>query len=169
MPWTPAALCKDIPAGTAAPAQLGAQDLAIWRSASGRIAAWADRCPHRGMRLSHGFVRGEALSCIYHGWRYGAGGQCLRIPAHPDLTPPSAIKVPVFAVAESSGVIWVADGDPQTAPPVFAGFAGFRSVRIAATAGQVADDLAGPGAQPPVLHLTLADCAVVIGVGPISA
>ena len=67
-------------------------ELAVWRSASGRIAAWRDRCPHRGMRLSHGFVRGESLNCIYHGWTYGADGACRRIPAHPEVVPPATIR-----------------------------------------------------------------------------
>ncbi len=143
--WTAAALSQDVPAGTAAPGRLGDRDLAIWRSASGKIAAWADRCPHRGMRLSHGFVRGEALSCIYHGWRYGQTGQCIKIPAHPGLEPPDAIRVPAFAVAEASGVIWVADGTPATAPPAFEGFTGFRSLQVDAPASAVAEALGGKG------------------------
>ncbi|MGO7418409.1 Rieske 2Fe-2S domain-containing protein, partial [Rhizobium ruizarguesonis] len=48
------------------PARTAAGSIALWSSASGRISASADRCPHRGMSLSHGFVRGETLSCIYH-------------------------------------------------------------------------------------------------------
>jgi len=38
-------------------------DIAVWRSVSGVVNAWENRCPHRGMRLSHGFVRGESLAC----------------------------------------------------------------------------------------------------------
>ena len=103
---------------------------ALWRSASGRIAAWADRCPHRGMRLSHGFVRGEALSCIYHGWSYAQSGQCQRIPAHPDLDPPEAIRVPVHHATEAGGVIWVALDTVTTAPPALAGVQPLRSVTL---------------------------------------
>lgn len=162
--WTPAALSRDIPAASAAPGQLGETDLAIWRSASGRIAAWSDRCPHRGMRLSHGFVRGERLSCIYHGWGYGEGGQCVRIPAHPELTPPEAIKVPVFAAAEASGVVWVADGTPAGAPPEFPGFEGFRSLRIHAPAAVLARVFGGAGH---VIEGTLGPCAVVALIQPL--
>lgn len=141
-PWTPVALSIDVPPGTAAPGQMGVHDLAIWRSASGRLSVWSDRCPHRGMRLSHGFVRGEALSCIYHGWRYGEGGACIRIPAHPDLAPPAAIRVPAFAAVEASGVIWAAEQDAGGAPPDYPGFAGFRSLRIAAPAEALSAGLA---------------------------
>lgn len=144
-PWTPVALSIDIPAGTTAPGRLGAQGLAVWRSASGKIAAWADRCPHRGMRLSHGFVRGEALSCIYHGWSFGQSGACQRIPAHPDLEPPAAIRVPRFACVEASGAIWVAETEeaPAEAPPAFPGFAGFRTLNIAAPAAVLRAALGG--------------------------
>lgn len=143
--WTAVALSQDIPAATAAPGHFDGRDLAIWRSASGKIAAWADRCPHRGMRLSHGFVRGEALSCIYHGWRYGQNGQCMKIPAHPDLEPPDAIRVPSFAVAEGSGVVWVASAAPADPPPDFAGLTGFRSLQVEAPVASVAKALGGHG------------------------
>ena len=73
------------------------------------------------MRLSHGFVRGEALSCIYHGWSYGPDGQCLRIPAHPDLEPPEAIRVPVYQAEESGGVVWVATDATEIALPTVEG------------------------------------------------
>lgn len=119
--WTAVALARDLPRLCVMPVCVDGIELALWRSAAGRVAAWADRCPHRGMRLSHGFVRGEALSCIYHGWSYGADGHCLRIPAHPDLAPPDAIRVPVFHAMESGGVVWVATQATDALPPTVEG------------------------------------------------
>lgn len=100
-------------------AQIGAADIAVWRSRSGKLAAWENRCPHRGMRLSHGFVRGEALACLYHGWHYNGAGICTYIPAHPDLEPPETICTNAHAVAEQGGVIWVstASDAPAMAMP----------------------------------------------------
>jgi phenylpropionate dioxygenase-like ring-hydroxylating dioxygenase large terminal subunit len=126
--WVPVALSSDLPAGTVVPARIPAGPLALWRSQSGRLAASADRCPHRGMSLSHGFVRGEALSCIYHGWSYGPAGNCLRIPAHPGLTPPEAIRTVTYPVTEADGVVWVAAGEPSAAPPALAGRVPLRSL-----------------------------------------
>lgn len=114
--------------------------MALWRSATGKLALAADRCPHRGMRLSHGFVRDEALSCIYHGWRYGTDGQCLKIPAHPDLEPPAAIKVATCTVAEAGGVIWMAFETPAEEPPTFAGYTPLRALNLAATPAAFADN-----------------------------
>ena len=128
--WTPAALSADLAAGTAMPASLADKAIALWRSASGRLTASDDRCPHRGMRLSHGFVRGEALSCIYHGWRYGQDGQCLRIPAHPDLTPPKTIRVETYPVVEQNGIIWIANGEDAGPPPALDGLTPLRSLNV---------------------------------------
>ncbi|AHF88562.1 oxidoreductase (plasmid) [Rhizobium leguminosarum bv. trifolii WSM1689] len=145
--WTPVALSRDLPAGTVMPARTAAGSIALWRSASGRISASADRCPHRGMRLSHGFVRGEALSCIYHGWSYGQAGNCLRIPAHPGLTPPETIRVATHDVEEAGGVIWVAVGTPASKPPGLEGLIPLRS--LTAFAGiEAIEAAAGSKASP---------------------
>lgn len=144
--WTPVALSQDLPAGAAMPARIAAGSIALWRSRSGRVAAAADRCPHRGMRLSHGFVRGEVLSCIYHGWSYSQAGNCLRIPAHPDLVPPDTIRVATHPVEEAGGIVWVSNGEAASAPPAFDGFVPLRSLtaRTAMTALEIA---AGANAQ----------------------
>ncbi|MBE1507100.1 Rieske 2Fe-2S domain-containing protein [Rhizobium viscosum] len=126
--WTPVALSADLPLATVMPAWTPAGSIALWRSQSGRVSASSDRCPHRGMRLSHGFVRGEALSCIYHGWSYSPAGGCIRIPAHPDLVPPETIRVGVHKVEESDGVIWVATGEPAEQPPRFTDLVPLRSM-----------------------------------------
>ncbi|AVA26461.1 MULTISPECIES: Rieske (2Fe-2S) protein [unclassified Rhizobium] len=130
--WAPVALSSDLPPGTVIPAWTAAGPIALWRSQSGRVTASADRCPHRGMRLSHGFVRGEALSCIYHGWSYSPSGGCIRIPAHPDLVPPETIRVAVQRVEESGGILWIAAGQPATQPPRFDKLIPLRSLTMEA-------------------------------------
>lgn len=130
--WIPVALSQDLPAATVMPALTPAGPVALWRSRSGQVAVSADRCPHRGMRLSHGFVRGEALSCIYHGWSYSQAGTCVRIPAHPGLTPPETIRVATQVVEEAGGIIWVATGEMAAGPPEFGGLAPLRSLTAGA-------------------------------------
>ncbi|WP_064695193.1 Rieske 2Fe-2S domain-containing protein [Rhizobium aegyptiacum] len=128
--WTPVALSADLPLATVIPAWTAAGSIALWRSQSGRASASSDRCPHRGMRLSHGFVRGEALSCIYHGWSYSSAGGCVRIPAHPDLVPPETIRVAVQRVEESDGIVWVAVGAPAMPPPRLGHLVPIRSLTL---------------------------------------
>ncbi|MBW9050811.1 Rieske 2Fe-2S domain-containing protein [Rhizobium mesosinicum] len=154
--WTPVALSADLPSATVMPAWTQAGSIALWRSQSGRVSASSDRCPHRGMRLSHGFVRGEALSCIYHGWSYSSAGTCIRIPAHPDLVPPETIRVAVHKVEESNGVIWVATGEPAEQPPGFDDLVPLRS--LTAEADMAALEAAAGGKTGTDGLIRIADC-----------
>jgi nitrite reductase/ring-hydroxylating ferredoxin subunit len=113
-PWIPVARSSDIEAGTSAGTLVNGEERVVWRDDKGAIHVWEDRCPHRGMRMSFGFVRGDHIACLYHGWRYDTGGQCRYIPAHPDLEVPQTIKVPTFAATERAGIIWMA---PEGADP----------------------------------------------------
>ena len=100
------ALSADVPVTQVHPIELDGVALALWRDTEGDAHVWEDRCPHRGMRLSFGFVRGTRLTCLYHGWQYGTDGTCKHIPAHPDLQPPATIGATPFAVSEALGMIF---------------------------------------------------------------
>jgi len=78
---------------------------------------WEDRCPHRGMKLSFGFVRGDHIACLYHGWQYNSGGHCQYIPAHPALDVPQTIRVPVYPVHERNGMVWTSLSENPPAVP----------------------------------------------------
>ncbi|HEY9064713.1 MAG TPA: Rieske 2Fe-2S domain-containing protein, partial [Burkholderiaceae bacterium] len=67
--WHPVASAADL-VDAPLPVQLLAEPLVLWRDAAGAAHAFADRCPHRGARLSLGCVRGGELECPYHGWRF---------------------------------------------------------------------------------------------------
>jgi phenylpropionate dioxygenase-like ring-hydroxylating dioxygenase large terminal subunit len=116
MGWVPIALGRDVPKGTTRAAIVEGKELVIWRGGDGTAHVWEDRCPHRGMRLSFGFVRENALNCLYHGWQYGAGASCQRIPAHPDLTVPPTIRANAYEAAEAGGMVWVRLGDEGEFP-----------------------------------------------------
>ena len=88
------------------PAVLDRYGVAVWRGPTGLVQVWEDRCPHRGMRLSFGFVKGDRLSCMYHGWSFQPDGHCRRIPAHPDLEPPKTICAKTFAVTIFRGIVF---------------------------------------------------------------
>jgi nitrite reductase/ring-hydroxylating ferredoxin subunit len=128
--WIATGLSHDLPSGVVMAGRWHDTELAVWRSARGKLSAWKDRCPHRGMRLSHGFVRGETLSCIYHGWVYGTDGGCKHIPAHPALTPPSAIRAEVFSCIDADGVLWLAPADTAEPPPRLDGLRPVRSLSL---------------------------------------
>ncbi|WP_393939880.1 Rieske 2Fe-2S domain-containing protein [Piscinibacter sakaiensis] len=82
----------------------------LWRAADGRLQAADDRCPHRGTRLSLGRVVDGALECPYHGWQFGDGGRCVRIPAAPGFEPPAGHGLGSHAVQERHGLVWLRVG-----------------------------------------------------------
>ncbi len=168
--WIPIALSRDVPRGVTRAVVLGGLELVAWRSETGPIQVWEDRCPHRGMRLSFGFVRGEALNCLYHGWQYGADGPCKRIPAHPDLSVPPTIRPNAFASAETGGFIFTSlDVTPTPAPLLLAGRP-IASLAIATTESRIKELVTGtPLDDVQGLSTTLDGITVNLGwhvVGP---
>ena len=136
--WVANGLSPDLPRAVVMHGDWQGIELAIWRSATGRLSAWKDRCPHRGMRLSHGFVRGETLACIYHGWVYGQDGACRHIPAHPAMVPPASIRAEAFVCLEQDSVIWVAPSGTVASPPGVQGLEAVRSLAMRADAAALA-------------------------------
>jgi len=74
--------------------------------------AWQDLCIHRGAKLSMGRIQNDTLACPYHGWTYNGEGRCIRIPAHPETTPPARARVSVHKAQERFGLVWVCLGEP---------------------------------------------------------
>jgi nitrite reductase/ring-hydroxylating ferredoxin subunit len=126
------------------------QDLALWRSATGQVQAWEDRCPHRGVALSLGRVTGDRLACAYHGWEYAAGtGRCEVIPALPDIPVPGKVCVRTFAAREHQGMVWVMLADDPAREPAADAITGvrryLRSIGVRAPLGAVNAQLPGLG------------------------
>ena len=114
------------------------QDLVLYRTRSGRVAALSNLCIHRGGSLSDGSVeplgrpsqaqgdgdaRGEhdCIRCPYHGWKFRPDGTCVEIPASaPDLPVPKRARVDAYPVEERYGFVWVFLGDLPAAerPPI---------------------------------------------------
>ena len=79
--WVAVGLSRDLPAGVAMPALWQGRELAVWRSASGKLSAWNDRCPHRGMRVCLGEAGNKPIhQCIYHGWAFRPDGSFIGAP-----------------------------------------------------------------------------------------
>ena len=100
--------------------ELERSELVVWRAEDGAINVWENRCPHRGVRLSLGHHRGDALQCQYHGWQFGSGdGACRFVPAHPDAAPPP-VSVKTWPVELRHGFVWTCLAQTDQVPPPFA-------------------------------------------------
>ena len=150
--WHPVARSADVRPGANIVAGFAqGQELALWRSADGAPQAWENRCPHRSVRFTLGQVVENRLSCAYHGWQYVAGsGQCTRIPAQPDMAPPSNLCAKVFSATDAAGMLWVnlARKTAQAAPQddiVPVGWSFCRTLAVRADVERVRDALARRG------------------------
>lgn len=129
--------------GDLMPATLFGSEMVVWRGEAGAVHAWENRCVHRGMRLTLGFVDGDTIGCRYHGWRYGAGGKCTYIPAHPEMPPPESFCVSTYPSHERHGLIWASTGAPEDRPPALGEMGGdlvfCRSLNVHAAPEDVAE------------------------------
>lgn len=89
--------------------------VALFRTESGKAAAFDDCCPHRMVPLSRGMVEGESLRCGYHGLRFDCSGMCVEVPGQSSI-PPRA-KVHAYPLLERWNVAWIWMGDPAAANP----------------------------------------------------
>jgi nitrite reductase/ring-hydroxylating ferredoxin subunit len=153
--WHAIALAGGVETGTSTGTHLFGEEVVVWRDATGAAHAWEDRCPHRGMRLSMGFVRTDRIACLYHGWQYGTDGHCLYIPAHPEINVPPSIVTWRHSCAEALGMIWVHFGEATDEPSIPIATAGrdvvpVRSLYVDRPAEVVANEFAA--AELPVFR-----------------
>lgn len=78
--WQPVYLVDDLAVGKAVPIRVMGEDFTLYRGSSG-FHVIADLCAHRLTKLSTGWVEGDAIRCMYHGWKYGPDGRCVEQPA----------------------------------------------------------------------------------------
>ena len=57
------------------PIRILGEDLTLYRGESGAVQLVAQRCPHRGTQLSAGWVEGDGIRCLYHGWKIDGQGR----------------------------------------------------------------------------------------------
>ncbi|KQO73595.1 Rieske (2Fe-2S) protein [Methylobacterium sp. Leaf89] len=172
--WYAVALSADLEPGTSAGTRLFGHELVVWRDAAGLAHVWEDRCPHRGMRLSFGFVRGDHIACLYHGWQYDTAGQCRYIPAHPDLAVGPMIRARTSPCQERAGMIWVGwgteagDADAtEEGAAVAAPVTPLRSLYLDVSAERLATALGCPPGTG-LVHFDLAGSPVLVAVQPLA-
>lgn len=72
--WQPVLLANAVRKKPVA-VMVAGEPIAVFRTEQGELAALADACPHRRLKLSAGTVVGERLRCQYHGWTFDRCGQ----------------------------------------------------------------------------------------------
>ena len=82
--------------------------LALFRDSQGRLQALDATCPHRGADLALGTIRGDSLSCPFHGIAFDGSGRCTRVPSQsPDDPVPARLRTTAYPVREAGGLVWL--------------------------------------------------------------
>ena len=115
--WYPVAYSHEITSQPYAVTLLD-ERVVVYRLSDGSLSAARDICHHRGVPLSLGHVEGDEIICKYHGLRHDRNGKCTCIPAHPNQTTSPRLRLDMFSVQESYGLVWVrlTDNGPRPLP-----------------------------------------------------
>jgi hypothetical protein len=68
--WQPVYRSQDLKPGRAVPLHILNERFTLYRGETGAVHIVGDRCAHRGTQLSTGWVEGDSVRCLYHGWKY---------------------------------------------------------------------------------------------------
>ena len=108
--WQPVAISSDVKPGRAKSIRVLGEDLALYRGESGAPYIVGGRCAHRRTLLHSGWIEGETIRCMYHGWRYDCTGQCVEMPAE-DQAFAAKIKIPAYVARDYAGVVFAYLGE----------------------------------------------------------
>jgi phenylpropionate dioxygenase-like ring-hydroxylating dioxygenase large terminal subunit len=122
--WIPALLCWELPDPDCPPVEvrLLGEDLVAFRATDGSVGLVDAYCAHRRVSLFWGRNEENGIRCVYHGWKFDAGGQCVDMPSEPASSNfKDRVRIPAYPTYEAGGVVWAYMGPPekQPAPPLF--------------------------------------------------
>lgn len=110
--WHVIARAQELKPGAVLPKRLLGEDIVVWHDGTS-IHAWQDYCPHRGAKLSLGWVNNNTLICPYHGLVFNTEGKCIKVPGTPETTAPTRLCIKTYQVKERYSLVWVCLGTPQ--------------------------------------------------------
>lgn len=88
-----------------------------FRAANGEVGLFDEQCPHRGASLALARSGDNALTCIFHGWKFDVSGKCVETMSESNPKFCSTVKLNAYPVRDAGGVLWVYLGPGE--PPVF--------------------------------------------------
>jgi len=111
--WIPIAPLAQLRENPVRKVRILGEDLVLYQDRRGNFGLIGDRCLHRLVDMQFGIPDDCGLRCPYHGWLYGADGECLDRP----MENKGAIKAKLkaYPVQELGGLIFAYMG-PLPAP-----------------------------------------------------
>lgn len=119
--WLPAVPSLSLEAGEAPiRVRLLGDNYVVFRSDDGRVACFDEQCPHRKASLAVARNEDNALTCLFHGWKFSVSGEMIEAPNHTgdQVSFCQKVKFNSYKVQEAGGIVWVWLGEGET-PPAF--------------------------------------------------
>src|SRR5262245_2624669 len=113
--WHPIHRGEELSAGEAKPIEIMSERFTLYRGKTGTPHVVGFRCPHRGTQLSAGWIEGDSIRCMYHGWLFNSAGQCTEQPAE-DKSFAAKVHIRSYPTREYLGLIFAYFGAGD-APP----------------------------------------------------
>lgn len=123
--WQPVYVSANLARGSAKPILIMGERFTLYRGQSGRAYIVGNRCAHRCTQLSTGWVKEDAIRCLYHGWTYDGSGKCIERPAESPPGPRPDISIGAYPTKEHLGLVYGYFGAGEEPPfPPFPSFEG---------------------------------------------
>ena len=117
--WHPIHRAEELRAGQAKPIEIMSEHFTLYRGKTGTPHVVDFRCPHRGTQLSAGWIEGDSIRCMYHGWLFNQSGQCTDQPAE-EKSFAGKIRIRSYPTREYLGLIFAYFGEGAAPPfPVY--------------------------------------------------
>jgi len=87
---------------------MGRRLLVLWNG--GRPRVYVDACPHLGLPMSMGRLRGDRIACGYHGWEFSTDDG--RVLHQPTLRKPRTCRLRACGVLTAGALVFAWLGDP---------------------------------------------------------
>lgn len=101
----PVADSREVPIGSLKNVHFWGKDLVVFRGQNGQVGVLDAYCPHLGAHLGiGGVVKGNCLSCPFHGWEFDSTGKCQKIP-YTDGEIPANASTRSYTIDETHNVI----------------------------------------------------------------
>ena len=88
--------------------------LVVFADSAGEPHVLDAYCRHMGGDLSQGSVKGDAVACPFHDWRWGGNGRCVGIPYAKRVPPRARTRSWITLVENRQLFVW---HDPEGNPP----------------------------------------------------
>jgi 5,5'-dehydrodivanillate O-demethylase len=113
--WHPVFVSAELKAGQLIPIRIMGEELLLYRGETGKVHVTQPLCPHRLTRLVAGWVEGDGVRCMFHGWKFDETGACVEQPAEPKSFC-EKIRIATYPADEYLGLVFVYLGEAPCPP-----------------------------------------------------